>query len=162
MKVDTLLLLPDSLFSIPVPLFHVTIHARSAAVVPAAAVTLGGHDWPALHVPQTALATPFAISFEETVDRLAKLPRMFVEPDGSFVWVARSGEVPWQVDGVLYDRDGRLLFADLKGTVPPHQLDELLTALGWPETPVIFQLVREAVFLDEATFRSYVTLTNKG
>jgi hypothetical protein len=27
--------------------------------------------------------------------------------------------------------------------------------LGWPQTPLVFQLVREAVFLDEAEFRRW-------
>jgi len=31
--------------------------------------------------------------------------------------------------------------------------DELLHSLGWPETPLVFQLVREAVLLDETEFR---------
>jgi hypothetical protein len=141
--------------------FHATIHARPTEAKPAGAVTIAGVEWPALHVPQAALAAPFAITFEEAADRLAQLPRMHVEADGSFVWVSATADGSWQIDGVLYDRGGRLLFADLKGNLSPHGLDELLAALGWPQTPVIFQLVREAVFLDEATFRSYATTRNR-
>ena len=59
----------------------------------------------------------------------------------------------WQIDGNLFDRAGRLLFVDLKGSCPDDQLDRLLSAFGWPATPVMFQLVREAVFLDNAEFR---------
>ena len=136
-------------------MFHVTIHARPTDATHGATVALAGRDWLTLDVKQAALATPFAITFEQAAATLARLPRMFIEPDGSFVWVSDAADMPWQVDGVLYDRDGRLLFTDLKGTCPPHRLDELLATLGGPETPLLFQLVREAVFLDEATFRSY-------
>jgi len=34
----------------------------------------------------------------------------------------------------------------------------LLTALGWPATAVMFQLTREAVFLDEAEFRRFAAV----
>lgn len=78
---------------------------------------------------------------------------MYCEPDGSFVWVSPAGEPPWQVDGVLYDRGGRLLFVDLKGNCPSTEFDRLLGACGWPAAPVLFQLVRQAVFVEETEFR---------
>ena len=78
---------------------------------------------------------------------------MYCEPDGSFVWVSSQGEPAWQVDGNLYDHNERLLFVDLKGTCPPREFDRFLAALGWPRTKLMFQLTREAVFLDEAEFR---------
>ncbi len=80
---------------------------------------------------------------------------MYFEPDGSFVWTSAQSEPRWHVEGNLFDRDGRLLFADLKGACPNEQLDRLLAAFGWPRTPLMFQLVREAVFLGEAEFRRY-------
>ena len=95
------------------------------------------------------------ISFEAARTMLSQLPRMFCEADGSFVWVSPQGAPAWQVDGNLYDRNERLLFVDLKGTCPADEFDRLLTALGWPETRLMFQLTREALFLDEAEFRRY-------
>ncbi len=82
---------------------------------------------------------------------------MFVEPDGSFVWVSSADEPRWQVDGNLFDRNGRLLLVDLKGTCDERRFDELLSVLGWPETPLVFELVREAVFVGEDTFRQYAS-----
>jgi hypothetical protein len=100
----------------------------------------------------------FARTFEEVSDSLAALPRMFVEPDGSFVWVASSGPA-WQLDGVLYDGAGRLWYVELKGRCPQEEFDRLLSALGWPQTAVVFQLVREAVELDEPAFRRHAGWT---
>lgn len=135
--------------------FHISIHARSADVTEGQDVKLDRGEFRSLAVPQAALATPFQISFEEAGTALAKLDRMFFEPDGSFVWTSPSGQSAWQVDGNLFDRNGRLLFVDLKGSCQSEQFDRLLSALGWPATPMVFQLVREAVFLDEAEFRRY-------
>ena len=134
--------------------FHISIHARSAEVTEGKDVKLDRGEFRSLAVPQVALATPFQTSFEEAGAALAKLDRMFFEPDGSFVWTS-SAQSTWQVDGNLFDRNGRLLFVDLKGSCPSEQFDRLLSALGWPATPMMFQLVREAVFLDEAEFRRY-------
>jgi len=139
--------------------FHVSIHARPTEVIEGRDAQLERGAFRALAVSQPALATPFQISFEESGAALAKLDRMFFEPDGSFVWTSPSGETAWQVDGNLFDRNSRLLFVDLKGSCPSEQFDRLLSALGWPATPLMFQLVREAVFLGEAEFRRYAAST---
>ena len=107
---------------------------------------------------RAALSTPFGISFEEAAERLGQLPRSCVEPDGSFFYASAQGQPPWQVDGNLFDRNGRLLFVDLKGNCPPEEFDRLLSALGWPGTAMAFQLVREAVLLDEAEFRRWAAI----
>ena len=138
--------------------FQITIHARPSEAKEGGVVELGDKCYLTLDVPATALGTPFAISFETASETLVQLERMFLEPDGSFVWVSSAQERPWQLDGVLYDREGRLLYVDLKGACTPDDFDRLLAALGWPETPVMFQLVREAVFLDEDEFRRYAGL----
>ena len=136
--------------------FFVTLHVQPAGTTAAALVELGGKSIRTLGVePQALATTTFACSFETAWQRLAALERMYCEPDGSFVWVSPQGSPAWQVDGNLYDRNERLLFVDLKGTCPDAELDRLLSALGWPETKVMFQLTREAVFLDEAEFRRW-------
>lgn len=140
--------------------FHITIHARSADVKEGGAAELAGESYRTLDVPAAALGTPFAMSFEMASEALAKLERMFLEPDGAFVWVSAANEPSWQLDGVLYDRDERLLYVDLKGACTAAAFDRLLDALGWPQTSMMFQLAREAVFLDEAEFRRYARIGN--
>lgn len=142
--------------------FQITIHARPVEAKEGAVAELAGEQHRTLDVPAAALGTPFAVSFEAASEALMKLERMFLEPDGSFVWVSSAAEPRWQLDGVLYDRDGRLLYVDLKGACTAPQFNRLLEALGWPATPVMFQLAREAAFLSEAEFRRYAGLTAAG
>jgi hypothetical protein len=123
--------------------------------MPGPTVEIGGRRLATLAVPHEALSQPFGIAFEEAVNRLNGLERMFSEPDGSFVWTSPHDGPSWQVDGNLFDRNGRLLFVDLKGRCPAEQFDRLLAAFGWPEMPLVFQLVREAVLLDEPEFRRW-------
>ena len=136
--------------------FYVTVHARPAGCGAGDSIQLSGGNVHTLNVARETLSsTPMSVSFEEARERLVHLARMYCEPDGSFVWVSSQGEPAWQVDGNLYDLAERLLFVDLKGTCPPESFDKLLTAFGWPETQIMFQLTREAVFLDEAEFRRH-------
>lgn len=136
--------------------FHTTIHARGEQVTAGETCSVEGKRVRTLRVPKEALGEPMAVSFEEAREALQRLPRIYVEPDGSFVWVSSSNEADrWQVDGVLYDRADQLWFVDLSGSCPPESLDAFLTCLGWPETDVMFQLTRQALFLDEAEFRRF-------
>lgn len=136
--------------------FFITVHALPANAIAGTGIEREGRSYATLCVSPAALATTtFDISFEDAATRLTRLPRMYCEPDGSFVWVSPQGAAIWQIDGNLYDRDGRLLFVDLKGSCPPAEFDELLRAFGWPATPLVFQLTREAVFLAEAEFRRW-------
>jgi len=137
--------------------FYTSVHALPAGAGAGPPATLAGREVPTLRIaPEDLATTTIACSFEEAIAALSRLERMFTEPDGSFVWTSSQGERPWQVDGNLYDRGERLLFVDLKGACPAEQFDRLLGALGWPATKLMFQLTREALFLDEAEFRRHV------
>jgi hypothetical protein len=137
--------------------FQIAIHARPESAQPGPIVTVDGRTLSTLHISPADLLTPFGISFEEAAERLGRLPRSCVEPDGSFFHGSPRGQPQWQVDGNLFDRNGRLLFVDLKGDCPPEEFDRLLAAFGWPSTPLAFQLVREAILLDETEFRRWAS-----
>jgi hypothetical protein len=139
--------------------FHITIHARGTQVTAGETCSVAGQRVRTLCVPHEALGEPMAVSFEEARAALERLPRIYVEPDGSLVWVSSSNETDrWQVDGVLYDRAEHLWFVDLSGSCPPESLDAFLRCLGWPETALMFQLTRQALFLDEAEFRRFAAV----
>lgn len=138
--------------------FNVTIHACPADITQGPEAQLAGGPVRTLAIaPATLAATTFDCTFEEAAEYLEALERMFLEPDGSFVWTSSQKDHAWQVDGNLYDRAGRLSFVDLNGCCPAENFDRLLAALGWPHTPLVFQLTREALVLDEAEFRRFAT-----
>jgi hypothetical protein len=97
---------------------------------------------------------PLSVSFDQAISRLARLDRMFVEPDGSFVWTGNANDgQAWQVDGNLIDRGDCLAYVELKGRCPELQLNQILAAIGWPDARLAFELVRRGVVVDEAEFR---------
>ena len=122
-------------------------------------IELEGRRWTLLAIaPERLGSLSFERSFEEVSAALAALERLYIEPDGSFVWVSSRQESPWQVDGMLYDHQNRVRLVDLKGTCPADQFDRLLTTLGWPATQLMFQLTRQAIWLGEAEFRRFAQL----
>jgi hypothetical protein len=140
--------------------FEITLQARPVEAVPGPVVGDAWGTWPTILVPKESLATPMAVGFDDAIARLGALERLYAEPDGSFVWASSRGGGAsdgrrWQVDGNAYDREGRVLLVDLKGSCPPAEFDLLLVAFGWPEQGLMFQLVRAATFLDEPTFRRH-------
>ncbi|PQO47607.1 hypothetical protein [Blastopirellula marina] len=92
----------------------------------------------------------FPISFEQVEAVWSEWPRMFFEPDGSFVWVA--DDQSWQLDGVVYDRDDHVLRVDLTGVYQTAPLEQLFRTLGWPEANLRVELVRDGQFLEVADF----------
>lgn len=135
--------------------FEVSIHASPAAARPAGRHADAWGEWPVLEVPREALTAPLAVGFDAALAALGGLERLYVEPDGSFVWTSPQDGPRWQVDGNATERNGRVLLVDLRGSCPSTALDRLLSALGWPGQPLMFQLLRPAVFLDEPTFRRH-------
>ena len=137
--------------------FDITLHARTPDAVPGGSHADAWGEWPVLRVPHAALAVPMAVSFDDFLDTIAAIERLYAEPDGSFVWASPREGHAWQVDGNAFERDGRLLLVDLKGSCPAPAFDRLLAACGWPGQPMMMQLVRPAVFLEESTFRRHAT-----
>jgi hypothetical protein len=96
------------------------------------------------------------VTWEDAAAMLERLPRMIFEPDGSFVISGGVGPARWQVDGHLFDFDGRLHRMELRGQCPPNAFDGLLECIGWPAQALTFELVREGVTLDESSFRATI------
>ncbi|MCA9247738.1 MAG: hypothetical protein KDA42_11495 [Planctomycetales bacterium] len=138
--------------------FQASVYVRPAECQTGGPVDVEGREVQTLDVDQHSLGLPFAISFEELLDIFEQFPRMFAEPDGSFVWRGESPAGDWQLDGQLFDRHGRLLYVELSGTIDRERFETLLAALGWPQTALVFQLTRAAVLLEVHEFRSYAGL----
>lgn len=69
-------------------------------------------------------------SFESFVATLNDWQGMFIEMDGSFVWAFVCEERRYQVDGMVYDRDGAIEYLELKGNLIPEMWKQLLKALS--------------------------------
>lgn len=142
----------------PIYNFYASVHARPEEVEAGPAIEIDGQKLPTLRVPAALMSQPLDRNFEDTVETMSVWPRMFVEPDGSFVWASSQNGDRWQVDGNLYDCQELLQFIDIKGCCPEQEFDRLLGAFGWPTLRLMFQLTPEAVFLEEAEFRRLAQL----
>lgn len=138
--------------------FHITIQQRPDSVASADPLDVDGRTCTPLSARELLQPQPMPVSFEQVADRLQQLPRLFFEPDGSFVWVGSDCDDRWQVDGQVTDRNGRVIYVELHGTCPVDAFDRLLSAFDWPANRLVFQLARRGVFLEEAEFRRLAEL----
>lgn len=138
----------------PLYQFHAAIHPLPAGWKVTGKSSLRGLEVETIGVPSAAEASLFPTTFESLFAEIGSWPRFFCEPDGSFVGVSGDDEpAPWQIDGQLFDGGQGMLYIELRGNCTPALLDRLLSALGWPATEVVFQLLHEGVLLREAEFR---------
>ncbi|MEO8496554.1 MAG: hypothetical protein ABI614_15920 [Planctomycetota bacterium] len=138
--------------------FHVVIRALPNMELPERTIVLAGVEIAALTVPSELQATPLGVSFEQAAEILETFPRLYFEPDGSFVWVSSSDEqAAWQLDGNLYDRDGSLIAIDLKGTCDRAHLAQLLDVFRADGSELMMQVVRDAVFVREEAFLEFLS-----
>jgi hypothetical protein len=131
---------------------HLTIH-RVHSVPPAGPrVSIDDRDIPTLLLTAAELA-PLLVTFDSVATALETVPRLYFEPDGSFVWVGfYSGDhTPWELNGQLHDRGQTLNYVELKGSCHPERLAILLNALRTSEELLVFYLVPAGVFVDEPT-----------
>lgn len=131
--------------------FHVAWHRAPASCLPGGVWQSPTGAVSTLAPAGGDLAAPWALSFEEALDALARLERLYVEPDGSFVW---RPEVAQQVDGQLSDRAGRLILVELHGRCSGANIDRLAATLNPTHEPLAVQLIREGVYLPWHAWRS--------
>ena len=133
---------------------HASLHPRAANLQPLGVSLLAGKSVPIWSFDATAAQGAWDVTFDRALAKLEAVPRMYTEPDGSWLLVSAVGETPrWQMEGNLYDGGEQLAYCDLKGTCPMATWESLLRCFGWPEQAVLLQLTKEAVFLEEADFR---------
>lgn len=119
-------------------------------------------QWSTVTLLPNMLADSFKIFFDQYLERLGMLDRLFVEPDGSFVWRGVHDSLEWHVDGNAVERLQRVQMVELKGTCTEAGFDQLLKALEWPATVPVVQLIRAGVFLKLATFRLHAKAFAEG
>lgn len=73
---------------------------------------------------------PLNVSWEAAFERLSLLPRLYAEPDGSFLWSGQDeSQGDWQLEGTLFD-DGQVVRRiELVGNCSRDNWERFLQAL---------------------------------
>ena len=73
---------------------------------------------------------PLAVSWESAFEQLSQLPRMFAEPDGSFLWKGEENDHGgWQLEGTLFDDGQFVRRVELVGNCTVSAWERFLRAL---------------------------------
>ena len=136
--------------------FEVSVFARPPSIRQTGQVVIAGEAYPVLDQEALQQGPLMPVTFEQVLDDLATQHGADAEPDGYFLLIGFEGGDRWQIDGHLYDRENRMWRLDLHGKCPRPKFDAMLRLVGWPATPLVFQLVQEGITLDEVDFRRRV------
>ena len=67
--------------------WHITLHAHPERELQQVPVMIKGRDVLRLELPSQWLTRPTSLSFDTVLAKLEQLPRLYIEPDGSFIWI---------------------------------------------------------------------------
>lgn len=97
-------------------------------------------------------AQGFGVDYETVATQLAAIPRLYIEPDGSFVWVS-SVDPDYRIDGQTTDDGRQLLYVELRGRCDWKQFANVIEQFGVSTSDLIFQLLPEALLIKEPQLR---------
>ena len=132
--------------------FHIIIRPRGPLARPAGTAVWAERQIAALRSPPEANACSFAVSYEEVAEPLTAIPRLYLEPDGSFCWVSPD-DVTQRLDGQITDDGRRVMCVQVQGRCTWSGFEPILRVLGWPGQAVMYQLLPSATLVDDASFR---------
>jgi hypothetical protein len=88
------------------------------------------------------------VAWETAYENLARLPRMYTEPDGSFLWTGETAETAWQLEGTLFD-DGQVIRRiELVGNCPTSQWLQFFGALDCNQDSISVESLAHAQVFD--------------
>ncbi len=144
--------------------FNANVFAKPKSTQVGQAVTLRGESLQTLiHEvggPPRFLAT-LPNSFEAIQQQLLETTHCDCEPDGFFLITGHEGDAFWRLNGHMHEYQPEgvpeplMHRIELNGECPESVLDLVLSAIGWPEQTLVFELVHEGVSLEEAALRTY-------
>lgn len=101
--------------------------------------------------PAGRLEDGFGRSYEDVAEELAKIPRLHIEPDGSFVWVSAEN-VSRKINGQITDDGHQVMYIEFRGKAASSDLQPILATLRGAAAPLQFQLLPTGDMIDEAEF----------
>jgi len=140
-----------------------TWHLRIAGYNPNAAtgqpIVILGKPIESLELPTGP--SPLTVSFEEVAESLSSFSNLHFEPDGSFVWGSSgrqsASDRDWQLDCMIYDRENRIEYVELKGNCNRETWDTLVKVLSGVDcTSLIVQWIEQGVWISESGFRKCI------
>ena len=145
-----------SIQNTPLPFPELDLHLlrRPEMAEDGRAVELRGRQLPALRIPANALGG-LAMDFDTLQARLAELPRMFLELDGSFMWAGSHLTNDWRIDGMIFENARTVRWVEIKGQCPLSAWDQLLMHLGHDMDPLVALWLPEQCFLEVEQVRSF-------
>ncbi len=139
--------------------WHLRIARHPPNALPRGNATILGQFVETLELPQGPI--PLSVSFDHVSDVLSQFPNLHFEPDGAFTWgsVERRSqhERLWQLDGMIYDRENRIEYVELKGNCDRAAWEAFTQVLSGVEyVPLVVHWIEQGLWISEPDFRKCI------
>ena len=132
--------------------WHIAVYPSLPQEVPTQAAIVDGQTVEALQIEARELNKTFDVSFDKLFESLQEFERLFIELDGSFVWRGTSDDSRWQIDGVVFEKDDRVWYVELKGYCDHQSFNKLVCCLAGNESSCIVQSITEGTVVSGREF----------
>lgn len=132
--------------------WHIAVYPSLPHAVPTQSAIVDGQTGQALQIETKELNKTFDVSFDELFETLQNFERLFIELDGSFVWRGTSDDSPWQIDGIVFEKDDRVWYVELKGYCDHQSFNNLVSCLAGNESSFIVQSITEGTVVSGREF----------
>ena len=146
---------PALVFQVPRS-WHLRITGRPENAIPGKNTAIFGQAIGTLQLPTGP--SPMSVSFEKVAGILSRFPNLHFEPDGAFTWGSidrrSKDERLWQLDGMIYDRENRIEYVELKGNCDRATWEAFTQVLSGVEyRPLVVQWIDQGLWISEPDFR---------
>ena len=125
---------------------HLCLHAAPLESRPVENIKHRGYSLSRWRLEPADQACELAVTFEDFINAVEKLPGSFVEWDGSFTWRPHGASGNWLEGNAIDGRQG-LQNVEIKLHGPLPELTTLFDLLGWPGQGLAIQWVTEGLYL---------------
>jgi periplasmic divalent cation tolerance protein len=137
------------------PTWHLRIAGLPENAIPGPRATVLGKEVETLRLPTGPI--PMQVTFEAVADVLSRYPNLHFEPDGAFTWGSierRTKDLRmWQLDGMIYDRENRIEFVELKGNCDRATWQAFTQVLSGVEYGrLVVQWIDQGIWISETEF----------
>lgn len=104
----------------------------------------------------------FGCSFEQWMHKMLQRPGVYAEGDGSWSWTAQEknerGAPVWRMEGMIYDRDGKVFYVDVQGQCTADAWRDMVEALQARDERLSICLAELGVWVSASGFEQWLAI----
>jgi hypothetical protein len=121
--------------------WHLSVYPRPSGRHDTKSIEINGIQIDSLCLKTSDFVDTFPCTFEEVFQALDSFDGLHIELDGAFAFRNVDQDRPWQIDGLVFEKDNRVWHLQLKGFCDRHSFEKIMSVCHWPKTDFIVQSI---------------------